>query len=153
VPIANLPSQNNAPLPVITLDEEEISDDVLCLRQGKHRDIRTRRKSSEPRLQRRRSTRLRTAQHEAVEAAQRYEAAEAAAVAVAQAAAEAAEDPAGYGPPWAGSLSANLCLCVEFLGERGSYLRLVPKKRRLALSFIGLESKKVGPPYGKRQPQ
>ena len=45
---------------------------------------------------------LRTAQHEAVEAAQRYEAAEAAAVAVAQAAAEAAEDPAGYGPPWAG---------------------------------------------------
>ena len=94
------------------------------------------------------------AQHDAADcAAQRYEAAEAAAVAVAQAAAEAAEDPAGYGPPWAGSLSANLCLCVEFLGERGSYLRLVPKKRRLALSFIGLESKKVGPPYGKRQPQ
>ena len=95
------------------------------------------------------------AQHEAAEAAQHeaVEAAQAAAVAVAQAAAEAAEDPAGYGPPWAGSLSANLCLCVEFLGERGSYLRLVPKKRRLALSFIGLESQKVGPPYGKRQPQ
>jgi hypothetical protein len=30
VPVANLPSQNNAPLPVFTLDEEEISDVTLA---------------------------------------------------------------------------------------------------------------------------
>jgi hypothetical protein len=34
------------------------------------------------------------------------------------------EDPAGYGRPWAGSLSANLCLCVELFGERGSHSRI-----------------------------
>ena len=60
------------------------------------------------------------AEHEPVEAVQRYEAAEAAAAA-AEAGARLGGDPAGYGRPWAGVLSANLCLCVELFGERHSH--------------------------------
>ena len=63
VPTANVPPRDTELRPVITLDEEEISDvslaHVLCLRQGNHRNISVRpRRTTCSRLQRLRLQRL-----------------------------------------------------------------------------------------------
>jgi len=81
VPIANVPSQDNAPLPVITLDEEEISDVIWRRSMSSTRKVSEHPNSSkklpdvaeaaaehEP---------AEAAQHEPAEAAQSSEAAEA----------------------------------------------------------------------------
>ena len=53
-PTGNVPSQDTAPRPVITLGEEEISDvslaDLLCLRQGKRPNTSGRRATRVERL-------------------------------------------------------------------------------------------------------
>ena len=115
-PTANVPSQDTAPRPVITLGEEEISDVSLATFYVFDREnAGTSQLGQGLQLAAAAEAADAAAQHEAAEAAEAAAAPEAAAVEAAEAggweAAEAAAaeaaDPAGDGRPWAGSLSAN----------------------------------------------
>jgi hypothetical protein len=71
-----------------------------------------------------------------------YEAAEAAEAAAAEAAAAEAGDPAGYGLPWAGSLSANLLLMRRTLWRTRREVVTVDKtSKKIGIKLSGT----VGP--------